>query len=341
MPMLCPKCRGAFDQRWVCPTCSIRLVYESGPRRRVADPMGDGRPAAWGQTPWGRILVGILLSQGLYYGLRQVCNALLQVRGGETPEVWTTLVGIVFLQILQALGLMAGGVLAGAGLRQGAMYGGIVGVWNGVLSVILQSGLGTAPTAVMIVGLPVLHTAFGAIGGWLGLRIWKPVPILKAPSGPQAGPPMAPPKPRRALFDGPVRWGRVLLGSGVTIAGAIWAGVVLEFILDTSNGALDVRDHLQAQLVTWEVTGLVMLAGSALAGAGTPNSLKQGVGVGLASATVLLGLRLGTHSHVEVQEMLVTAICSLGLGIAGAWFGGSLFPPLAPAPRKQKLPEPV
>src|ERR1700675_2777272 len=118
MPMLCPKCRGAFDQRWTCPTCRLRLVYESGPRRRVTDTAVGERSAAWGQTPWGRILVGILLAQGLYYGLRLVCNAFLMVRGGETPDVWTTLAGIVFLQTLQAVGLMAGGVLAGAGLRQ-------------------------------------------------------------------------------------------------------------------------------------------------------------------------------------------------------------------------------
>jgi hypothetical protein len=339
MPMLCPKCRGAFDQRWTCPTCNIRLVYESGPRRRVAETPGEERAAAWGNTPWGRILVGILLSQGLYYGLRQVCNAYLLVRGDETPDVWSTLVGIVFLQILQALGLMVGGVLAGAGHRQGAIYGGIVGVWNGVLAVILQSGLGAAPTAVMLIGQPILHTAFGALGGLLGMRIWKPIPVLAATTGPQASPQLAPPRPRRSLFDGPIRWGRVFVGSGVAIAGAIWAGVVLEFLLDRSSGTLTLSDNLQTQLVTWEVTGLAMLAGSALAGVGTPNSLKQGLGVGLAAATVLLGLRLGTQTRLDFPDLLLTAICSIALGVAGAWFGGSLFPPVVPTARKQKLPE--
>ncbi len=37
--------------------------------------------------------------------------------------------------------------------------------------------------------------------------------------------------------------------------------------------------------------------------------------------------------------MLLTAVCAIALGIAGAWFGASLFPPLAPAPSKQKLRE--
>jgi hypothetical protein len=339
MPMLCPKCRGAFDQRWTCPTCSIRLVYESGPRRKVGESGGDEQLVAWGNTPWGRILVGILLSQGLYYGLRQVCNAFLLVRGDEAPDVWTTLIGIVFLQILQAIGLMAGGVLAGAGLRQGAMYGGIVGVWNGVLAVILQSGLGTVPSAVMLIGQPLLHTAFGALGGLLGLRIWKPIPVIAPLAGPQASPLMAPAKPRRPLFDGPFCWGRILLGSAVAIAGATWTGVVLEFILDNSNGSLDITDNLQAQLVTWEVTGLAMLAGSALAGAGTFNSLKQGLSVGMAAAVVLLGMRFATKTHLDFPDMLLTAICSIALGVAGAWFGGSLFPPLTPAVRKQKLRE--
>src|SRR5207244_1193315 len=77
--------------------------------------------------------------------------------------------------------------------------------------------------------------------------------------------------------------------------GGVWANVILQMVLDASNGTLGITDHLQAQLVTWEVTGLAMLAGSALAGAGTANSLKQGLCVGLPVSAVLLGVRLRTR----------------------------------------------
>jgi hypothetical protein len=115
-------------------------------------------------------------------------------------------------------------------------------------------------------------------------------------------------------------------------------GEVGDLVLEASQGALDVTDHLQAQLVTWEVTGLAMLAGSALAGAGTPNCLKQGLCVGLAVSAVLLGFRLGLQ-HAPLPDMVLTVGCSLALGLAGAWFGGSLFPPLIKGPVKGLGPE--
>ena len=74
--------------------------------------------------------------------------------------------------------------------------------------------------------------------------------------------------------------------------------------------------------------GLAMLAGSALAGAGTCNSLKQGLCIGVAVSAVLLGVRLGVR-HVSAHELILIGASSLALGLAGAWFGGSLFPPLA------------
>ena len=100
MSMVCPKCNGAFEQRWQCPTCGVRLAYQSGPRPILGD-VGQGSP--WGQTPWGRILVGVVLSQGLYYGLRQFATAGLLATGDEAARgVWSTLCGLVVLQAIQA-----------------------------------------------------------------------------------------------------------------------------------------------------------------------------------------------------------------------------------------------
>jgi hypothetical protein len=162
MAMVCPKCNGSFEQRWQCPTCGIRLAYRSGPRPAVGEATSGG---PWGQTPWGRILVGVVLSQGLFYGLRQLGTAVLLAGGDEAARgVWSTLYGLVALQAIQALCLLAAGMLAGAGLRQGIVFGAIVGVWNGVLSVVIQSAGGLPHTAVTLLGQPILHTAFGAAG---------------------------------------------------------------------------------------------------------------------------------------------------------------------------------
>jgi hypothetical protein len=333
MAMVCPKCSGSFEQRWQCPTCGVRLAYRSGPRPVIAEsPSGP-----WGQTPWGRILVGVLLSQGLYYGLRQLCTAGLQLGGdAAAPGVWATLYGLIVLQALQALGLLVAGMLAGAGLRQGIVFGAIVGVWNGVLSAVIQGAAGVPHTAVTLLGQPILHTAFGAAGGFLGARIWKPLPTLAGPTSPQVGGTLIPAHARPPLFDGPIAWGRLLLGAALAVGGTIWANVILELVLNASQGALEITDHLQARLVTWEVTALAMLAGSALAGAGTANGLKQGLGVGLAVATVLFGFRLGVQ-QASLSDLVLTVACALALGLGGGWFGGSLFPPLVSLPRPKGL----
>jgi len=334
MAMVCPKCNGSFKQRWQCPTCGVRLAYQSGSRPVIGE---EAQASPWGQTPWGRILVGVLLSQGLYHGLRQLATAGLLVSGDEAARsVWSTLYGLVILQAIQALCLVVAGMLAGAGLRQGIVFGAIVGVWNGVLSVVIQSAGGVPHTAVTLLGQPILHTVFGAAGGLLGSHIWKPLPVLAGPASPQVAPPIATARVRRPLFEGPVAWGRMLLGAALAVGGAVWAHVILEMVLDASQGTLDITDHLQAQLVTWEVTGLAMLAGSALAGAGTANSLKQGLCVGLAVAAVLLGFRLGVR-EAPLHDLVLTAACSLALGLAGAWFGGSLCPPLVKGPHRKKL----
>src|SRR5262245_65755160 len=75
MAMVCPQCKTSFDQRLQCPHCDVRLIYhESAGRAGNVPLVGAG---AWQQTPWGRIFIGLLLAQGLYYGLRHLCVAAL------------------------------------------------------------------------------------------------------------------------------------------------------------------------------------------------------------------------------------------------------------------------
>src|SRR5438270_11891039 len=86
MAMVCPQCNGAYDQQLSCPKCSTRLDYQI-PRGRKESSDWEA-PSQWQQTPWGRIVVGLLLAQGLYYGLRQLFTAGLLVTGDEAaPDV--------------------------------------------------------------------------------------------------------------------------------------------------------------------------------------------------------------------------------------------------------------
>jgi hypothetical protein len=326
MSMVCPQCQGTFAQRLQCPTCGVRLEYQSTRPMRTNL---AAQASAWQQTPWGRIVIGIVLSQGLYYGLWNLCSAgVLAVDESAGHSVWSTLAGLLILQGLQAVGLLIGGALAGAGQRQSALYGGIVGVWNGIIFVCVQQASAPTFTPVILYGQPILQTAFGALGGFLGGLIWRPLqPVAMPKTTPEAIRP-SPPQKALSLFAGPIAWGRVLAGAAISVGGAVWANAIFDLMLEFSAGKLTIDSTLQAQLVTWEITALAMLLGSAFAGATTANGMKQGLFVGLGAASILAGMRMGGRT-IHFDQIIMTVASTLVLCMGGGWFGTQLFPPLA------------
>jgi len=309
MSMVCPKCGEDYEQRLQCPRCHVRLAFEPRSRPEVIENPWARRDQ-WQNTYWGRVLVGLLLAQGLYYGLRQLLTAGLMASGDDgAKDVWTTLFGLVLGQALQAFGLLAGAVLTGAGQRRAFVLGAMVGAWNGILFVVMQRLHATILTPVALYGLPLLQIAFGAIGGTVGGLIWRPSPTLTAPVAPApaaaATSALALRGRKWSLFDGPTAWGRVLLGVAVAVSGAIWSRVILDFVLESAHGRLSIESHLQARLITWEIIGLALLTGGAVAGAGAFNGLKQGLFMALGTCGALIGIRLGMGS-AQLEEMVLT-----------------------------------
>src|SRR5579864_398239 len=100
MAMVCPQCYSSFEQQLDCPTCGVRLHYQAGQA-------GDDR---WQQTPWGRILVGLLLAQGLAHGLQMFTTAWL-LANEEGSTLWTTPWGLLLLYGLQGISLLIGGMI--------------------------------------------------------------------------------------------------------------------------------------------------------------------------------------------------------------------------------------
>jgi hypothetical protein len=334
MAMVCPQCSGTFEQRLQCPSCGVRLVYQAFRPSGVVTSEGDSS-SSWQHTPWGRILVGLLVAQGLSYGLQQAFTAgLMASVGDHEGNVWMTLTGLLVLQGLQLLGLLAGGTLVGAGQRRALLYGALVGVWNGLLFLVLHGGLWNTFSPVTLYGQPILQMAFGAVGGYVGMLIWPPPPALAAPARMtlrQA----RPTRKAAGSLDGPILWWRVLAGAGLAIAGCVFASAILDFVLEAGRGRFSVRTHLEDQLLTIEIIALVVFTGGALAGANTANGLKQGLVVGVGVATVMLGLKLGaTRFHLEAVVM--DLLLGFGMSLAGGWFGSQLFPPLLP-PRPKGL----
>jgi DNA-directed RNA polymerase subunit RPC12/RpoP len=326
MAMVCPQCKESFEQRLQCPNCSARLVYKSSPRKKkIVD--GLERDGKWMQTAGGRIVLGLLLSQGLYFGLRRLFAAgLLAVEESDTG-IWSSLFGVLLVQGLQAIGLLVGGTLAGAGYRRGGMLGALVGAISGAISLSLLLYWQQEVNAIALYGQPLVQMVFGAVGGAIGCTIWKPL-ALEVPDKPDLSPKreQLAPTTHPAKFSGPIAWGRVLVGAVLAIAGTLYAKTLLKVVLDASDGKLSLDTYLQAELVTWEIKALAILLGSVIAGSGTANNLKQGTCVGFAVALVQLTILLSSDS-VPLEKGILTIGATMALGLVGGWFGGQMLPP--------------
>src|SRR5262249_12482572 len=152
----------------------VRLLYESRALRHRG-----GLAHAAGQllhTPVGRIAAGMLLAQGLAYSLQLLCHAYLQAATEEVQvSIWSTLYGLVLLQTIQGVSLLAGGALAGVGQRRAAVLGAVVGaLHSSIFLVVLRIQSGKL-TDIALYGQPVLHIILGMLGAVIGSSVWQPL----------------------------------------------------------------------------------------------------------------------------------------------------------------------
>jgi hypothetical protein len=317
------------DERSACPGCGDRSNLPDG------QSLVPGNTAArWQHTPWGRILIGLLLAQGIFYGLRHFVTGLqlavhLQPEASEESAAFW---GIVVLQILQAMALLAGGILAGSGQRNGVALGAVVGVWNGVLSGLTPQAIGQPFSLVGLYGDPLLQMALGALAGWIGSTIWKPLPV-EQPRDAHPVARKAQTRPRAPLFAGKVAPIRVCFGAMFGVCGSLGATGLFQLVEKIGDSNQQPMSTTLDLLVTWEIKALALLAGGIVAGANTQNGLKQGLFVGIVTALILAGVQPRIAERwLEVTVLLF--ISSLCFCLVGGWFGGQLFPPLAPYRRR-------
>ncbi len=332
MPSVCPQCQQVYDQKSICPLCHAVLLYHPSPLQAGSSPHLEVDSSQWQQTPWGKIVVGLILAQGLGHGLRQLLTAGF-VAGGDA-NVWGTLWGIVLLHSVHAFSLLVGGAITGAGQLRGIVYGSIVGVANGVLTLIVHGRLNESSPTMLTFAEPVMHLAMGALGGALGMLVWRPAPKIPEIEGSTTPLPQMNVAPMfGALFAGPIHMGRVCTGALLVVMGVVWSTAIMDFLVRASQGTLTISSRLQANLVSMEISALVVLLGSAFAGATTKNGLKQGLCVGLGAGLIVLGVQL-SQPRFELESIVFTESGIVVIALVGGWFGSQLFPPLG-VPRKR------
>lgn len=328
MAVVCPRCTNLYEpSSGVCPRCGATTP------KIEPDHAVPGRGPRWQQTAWGRILIGLILSQGLFYGLRHLLTGLFLASGGSSQQIWEDVKNILLLQGIQVFGVLLGAVLAGGGQRNGLLLGALVGAWNGVLGVMLRQNPAQDLTVVGLYGQPLLQAAVGAFGGWLGALIWAPIPAISVPVG--LNPTRRKPKrPQPSPFAGKVAWFRVLAGAAFSVAGTLSATMIFQKMLDVSGGRLGTTHELQDRIITMELKALALIVGGALAGATTSNGLKQGLFVGFGASMVLIGVQ-APQTDRWFEFAILNMVATFSLSMVGGWFGGQLFPPVIKLDRRR------
>lgn len=355
MPRLCPRCKGSLGDEAKCPTCGFQQPTIENRRGVRARGVGLSR---WQQTSWGKTLIGLLLSQGLWYSLMLLWRSILS--GIGQAEEWNnSFAGLLIMQAMQLISLVIGGMLAGAGQKRGALNGAIVGVYNAILFLaIFVVVLRNEMPPMALIALPLLQIAFGTVGGFIGNQIWRPIQFTTTPredrvTDRQAAAAKVPPRQAASPLAGPVAWIQVAIGAAVAVFGTIGAREVLKFIENIAQTPPETQ--YQAKFLTWEISALTMLVGGAIGGANTNNGLKQGIIVGVLSCVGLIGIYLvrgdatgttaatlgwyllGFEVHQGVALIGSTVLAVMPLAVAGGWFGGQLLPPLVLPPRRLRL----
>jgi hypothetical protein len=286
----------------------------------------------------------VLVAQGLFYAIDQLVLAGLLAVGDETAGPLRSLYDVLASQAVQVLTVIIGSVLAGAGQRNGTLYGGVVGVWNGILGVMFQSLQGGEVTAVSFYSQPVLHMAFGTVGGFLGTWLWRPLSELTLPDPmPHDQKPLRPVRKKSPLqlTHARVHWVRVVIGAAIVVGGILFADTILTMVMKASEGRMSIRTSVQERVMTLEICILAIFVGAGFAGAGTWYGSVQGAWVGIFSAAALAGYWMERPNAVSMSMFIMMIAGVLGFSLLAGAFGGRLLPPVPPNLSRRFRPAPV
>ena len=264
MPVVCSRCSNHFDPGQPCPRCGA-----PSPVVVTANASTPGHGPRWQQTVVGRLLIGLVLAQGLFYGLRHLLTGVLLAVQETEGDIWDDSRNVFLLFSIQLFAAFVGGVFAGSGQRYGYLLGVFVGLWNGVLAALLRQNAGGEFLPLGFFTHPLSQSGTALLGGVIGSMVWRPIihtePVRLAPTSKKAGKQSAP------LLAGPIAWVRVLIGCIAVVSASLYASKLLDKILDLTGTKLSTGDDLQDTIIIWQIRGFLILLGASSAGATTKN----------------------------------------------------------------------
>jgi hypothetical protein len=299
--------------------------------------------------PFARVVVGTVVALGLYLGLRKLSTGFVLAILYESESWWQSSEALAVIFVLQLVSCAFGALLASAGRPRGIALGTVVGLLCGGLFLAAEAADGTPPTQLVFLLQPVLLAVCAAIAGAVGSWVWAAVPELDMPAPlvkKSSSIELLQDKPKDTTR--PTKWLRVMVGSLLIVAGMGLAEKARFTAEKASGGLLRVESRGQGKFMSWQIATLAVLAGGAFAGANTGAGLRHGVYAGLIGAVSGGALTMMRGEFTQPEEYLLkymnlavtgpgdpVAVLGIGFGIlvatlVGGWFGGQLFPPLAP-----------
>jgi hypothetical protein len=352
MRRICPQCHGNFETQFLCPNCGIEtrdVAEHSVSPTRLAELDASGTPGLA-----TRLIAGLLLAQGIYYGVSQLGIALSL--GMNETNHWAKL-GTVANSALMLLAVLIGSLLAGAGNPRGMAAGAAMGLVHALALIGAGFGLGGWPGDSMVFAGWIPLTVAGAVGGRCGRYLWPAIidfqrPTISSASASRASRSTA---DRRSRPKVPIAWSRVIAGAVLSIGCTVWAGQIRDYILTTSGGKFSVDSRLQLHFVTWVISALAMMVGGVFAGASTRGGIRHGILVGMIAAVGIFVLQSQVIKEALPAERFFASVLGLPesatlspvrlglfllsntvvLAMFGGWVGASLLPRVNA--RSQKL----
>lgn len=350
MQLFCQKCQAAFASSTHCPRCSSRLlspqesfIHAGKSRKPLPDPIAS--------TFTNRLIIGSMIAFGLALGLREFAAAFMSLNGHNSNE-WQESNTDPKTFAIRLFAVLGGGLIAGAGRRQGMQVGAATGLIVGGLFTIFDfflTGLNPNFTLIFLAAVyPLMSCIAGAVGAWLWpADVELPEPARLSSHGSSLA--------RLAADDAESRIARPTAWIRISIAAVFVAVVIISsdsirlMLAKVSGGAFNIGGVARSTTIGLEIGTLCALIGGMFAGASTGAGLKHGLLASVLTGLCLLlvagqqpdGLFPATKGYLNLFgfenaplrtpriaihfQMGLTAIMSL----AGA-LGGQLFPPLMP-----------
>lgn len=325
----CRKCGGTFAGQMLCPNCGIQLRRD-GERTSEPAPKSLAEPAD-GPSFMRRMLLGTVVSFGMAHGLKHALIATLMVFSGSTAIV----LSMDRSAILVLISTFFAGVVAGCSNRRAEAAGFLLGLIGAVGIIGLEISRGTWPPSEWLIGLPLVNSFIGIMGGLAGRLVYSPAPRL-----PKIASSNTRIQTEVAIHREPIGFLRIIIGSILAASGVIFAEPIRDQMGRMLGG--NSGTFTSSRFVVWQISLLASVIGGIIAGSNMRHGIRQGAiaGVLVTMAIVVACLQIGVRKitatdfwafqfDVSASDPKVIGILAATSGmvcIIGGWLGAQILP---------------